>query len=135
MKTLIVLSVCAFVALVWLVLALLVALRRDRKSPDTDPEKRFVIASAVFAIVWSVAFLPSFRAGNVAAAQSVAAEEATPCYEVKLGMTEDEVEALLGEPDERKPIEELRGPKSELWRYNASRCGVHFVAGKAEFVD
>ncbi|MGK2859398.1 MAG: hypothetical protein ACSLFQ_19525 [Thermoanaerobaculia bacterium] len=57
------------------------------------------------------------------------------CANLSLGMKASEVRRLMGEPDELRSEEDVRGPEAEAWVYKGSRCSVHVLAGRVDFID
>jgi hypothetical protein len=57
------------------------------------------------------------------------------CASVAPGMSADEVKSRVGEPDEIRGDEETRGPGASMLLYRGSRCAVHLLDGKVEFIE
>jgi len=57
------------------------------------------------------------------------------CASLKVGMKARDVRGSMGEPDEVRSEEDVRGPEAEAWVYRASRCSVHVLSGKVDFID
>lgn len=74
------------------------------------------------------------KAEKETSAPAAAASRGT-CASIQTGMKSSEVRRALGEPDEVRPEEDVRGPKAEAWIYEASRCSVHVLAGRVDFID
>jgi len=69
-----------------------------------------------------------------AAAKQSSASQGT-CASLSLGMKGSQVKKLMGEPDEIRSEEDVRGPEAQAWVYNASRCAVHVLSGRVDFID
>lgn len=100
------------------------------------PRKRVLLASsAVVAIAW-IAFAATVAPKTKTVAASAIAPASTgSCATLERGMTADEARARVGKPDEVRNEETIRGPKAEAWVYRGSRCAVHLVADRVEFIE
>jgi hypothetical protein len=111
-----------FIAVIWL-LSLLAAIvsRVPKKSKDLRRVDVFVLMmTLVFVTTWSIAILHKSKPANGSA-------PVQSCVLIEVGQTERKVREILGDPNEIRPEEELRGPGSDLWIYRSSRCVVHFL--------
>jgi hypothetical protein len=124
----------------WLVFAFISLLSRrpaPRGTRVRTAEKRLTISSAVFAFVWLAIFAaPLVTRTNAVQAQALTASTSHgSCATVEPGMTADAVAAKAGQPDEKRPNEDARGPGAVIWIYRDARCAVHLFDGKVEAID
>jgi len=68
------------------------------------------------------------------AAKGASASRGT-CASLEVGMKARDVKRIMGEPDEIRSEEDVRGPEAQAWVYQASRCSVHVLAGRVDFID
>jgi len=57
------------------------------------------------------------------------------CASLTTGMSASEVKTKLGDPDETGSDEETRGPGATMMIYNGTRCAVHLLDDKIEFIE
>ena len=62
-------------------------------------------------------------------------ESSGSCASVEVGSSADVVRVKLGKPNEIRSDERVRGPGAVTWLYSDSRCAVHMIESKVEFVD
>lgn len=103
-------------------------------------EKMLIGSSAALLVLWAIAFdgwgfLLGKSARKAVQASAVATRQTGSCATVDAGMTQADVEKRVGKPDQIRPDEEIRGPGAVTWLYRESRCAVHLLDGKVEFVD
>ena len=127
---------------IWLALALRSAFSRARfpKKGLRPQEKHLLAGSAVLALCWlaQIDYAALLRSSNTHTAQASAIATSTPkasCATLDVGMTAVEVKRRMGEPDEVRADEETRGPGASILVYRGSRCTVHLLDDRIEFVD
>ena len=125
-------ALAALVAAQWSLAALaaIVAPLRMRKA--------LVVSSAIFALGWFVAFdAAKLKTANQAVEASAAGGQVHngSCASIRNNMTISEVRSRLGEPDETRSDEIVRGPASTVLIYRDLRCAVHLFDSKVELVD
>lgn len=126
-------AVMAVVAAVWLLTLLLAAvLPANKKGHGLRRVDIFVI---VFTIAFGTAWFAGMLSTRRAQASEVASTRTRSCVSVKVGQSESKVRELLGEPDEIRAEEEVRGPGADVWIYRDSRCAVHTLSGTVISVD
>lgn len=91
-----------------------------------------LVVSVIAGGIWMFALMPR-TAG--AAPEAGGRKRTATCALVEVGQTEEQVKARLGEPDEIRGEEELRGPASNVWIYRDSRCAVHFFGNRVESIE
>jgi hypothetical protein len=64
-----------------------------------------------------------------------ARDDSRSCASLEAGMTLDAVKKHLGAPDETRADEETRGPGATMLIYRNSRCAVHLLDDRVEFID
>jgi hypothetical protein len=91
-----------------------------------------LIASAILvgAWLWSAPAQPALSKAAVLPQQSKGS-----CASLEAGMTLDAVKKHMGTPDETRTDEETRGPGATMLIYRNSRCAVHLLDERVEFVD
>jgi len=133
----------AFMALAGLgwILAILVSLVSRSPQPKSGYRR-----SELWVIKLSLAFLISAAVAQAAttrsekkatasqSAKEVHASRGT-CASLTVGMKARDVRTAMGEPDEVRSEEDVRGPEAEAWVYRASRCSVHVLSGRVDFID
>ena len=102
--------------------------------------RRAIVAStAIFALGWLVAFdVKSLLATTQNATQASAvptSKRAGSCASIQNDMTASQVRSRLGDPDETRNEEIVRGPGSTVLVYRDMRCAVHLLDDKVELVD
>ena len=97
------------------------------------------VSTALFAAGWLFAFdakgLKTAASSAEASAAAGTIHTGGTCASVRNDMTINEVRAKLGEPDETRNDEIVRGPGSTVLIYRDLRCAVHFFDSKVELVD
>lgn len=122
-----------FAAAQWAIVALiaLVAPVRVRKA--------LAISTAVFAAGWLFAFDVASLFGNKTNAAEASAVGATTrqgtCALIQNDMTAEDVRKKIGQPDEIRNDDAIRGPGSATYVYRDLRCAVHLFDDKVELVD
>jgi hypothetical protein len=126
-------AVTAVVAAFWLVTLLLAAVLPAGRSGHG------IRRVDVFVIVLTVAFGLAWFAGLLYTPPKSKSQPVTTrsqsCVSVKVGQPESKVRELLGEPDEIRSDEEVRGPGADVWIYRDSRCAVHYMLGSVISVE
>lgn len=135
--------VAAAAVLQWLVFAGISSFSRrpwSKKLTMRAQEKMLIGSSVVLLVAWMSAFdgwrfLIGRSSPGAAEASAVKTKQTGSCASLDTGMNAAEVEARMGRPDQTRPDEEIRGPGAVTWLYEGSRCAVHLIDGKVEFVD
>jgi len=126
-------AVTATVAALWLITLLIAAILPANKSAG------FSLRSIdIFVIVMTIAFGTAWFTGLLYKPKSATAQTTTStgsCISVKTGQSEQKVRELLGEPDEIRSAEEVRGPGAQVWIYRDSRCAVHYLLGNVISIE
>jgi hypothetical protein len=111
------------------------------------PQPKRGLRRSELAVIWlSLVFVASAAVARSATSPGAKKEQAEPaattahvsrgtCASLKVGMKARDVRASMGEPDEVRSEEDVRGPEAEAWVYRASRCSVHVLSGKVDFID
>ncbi|MBI2215013.1 MAG: hypothetical protein HYU52_15300 [Acidobacteria bacterium] len=95
----------------------------------------FIFVLCVVATLFAVTARSKAReAAKAAAAKPVQASRGT-CASLRVGMKAAEVKRAMGEPDDVRSEEDVRGPEAQAWIYRASRCSVHILSGRIDFID
>lgn len=101
-------------------------------------QKPLLVSTAVLAVAWLI----GFDARSLLKSQPKAVEASTigkthndTCVSIQTGMAADEVKRKLGQPDEIRNDEKVRGPSAAAWIYRDMRCAVHIADNKVELVD
>lgn len=95
-------------------------------------------AIPISALIFAGAWLAIFSANKTAAAQAAViapAKSHGSCSSITEDMPAADVKTKLGDPDETRSEEETRGPGAAMWIYRDSRCAVHILDDKVEFID
>jgi hypothetical protein len=113
----------------WLVFACISLF--SRKSRGLMP------SSALFAFAWLAIFGAPLMAHTKTTQASAMSGGVThgSCASVEPGMSAADLTAKVGQPDEKRPNDEARGPGATIWIYRDSRCAVHLFDGKVEALD
>jgi hypothetical protein len=113
----------------WLVFACIALVSRKPRG--------LMASSAIFAFAWLAIFGSPLMARTKTAQASAMSGAVThgSCASVEPGMTADMLAAKVGQPDEKRPNDEARGPGATIWIYRDSRCAVHLFDGKVEALD
>lgn len=127
----------------WLVFvsASMLSRAKSPKSGLRGSERRLIGSSVLFVALWMVAFdgreLIGWKASAATAQASAIPTRTTrgSCALIENEMTEAKVREKLGEPDEKRPNDEIRGPGATIWVYRDSRCAVHVFDGRVEFIE
>jgi hypothetical protein len=126
--------VTATVAALWLITLLLAAILPANKSAGFS-----IRPVDIFVIVMTIAFGTAWFTGLLYKPKSATAQATTStgrsCISVKTGQSEQKVRELLGEPDEIRNAEEVRGPGAQVWIYRDSRCAVHYLLGNVISIE
>jgi len=101
--------------------------------------KALAISTAVFAAGW----LFAFDARSLLASKTSAVEASTmgvtkhqgSCASIQNAMSVEDVRKKLGQPDEVRNDDIVRGPGSTTLIYRDLRCAVHLFDEKVELVD
>lgn len=127
-------AVTAVVAALWLLTLLLAAVLPARKNGRgiRGVDAFVIILTIAFGLAWFVGLLYTPQRST---SQPTMATRSSSCVSVKVGQAESKVRELLGEPDEIRPEEEVRGPGADVWIYRDSRCAVHYLAGNVISVE
>ncbi len=123
----------------WLLFAAISMLSRSPapKQGMRGQEKVLIGSSVAFLAFWLVGFdarslLQSSKRVDEAA---MVHSNAGSCASLSKDMSSNEVKSRMGDPDERRPDEEARGPGATIWIYRDSRCAVHLFGDKVDFID
>jgi hypothetical protein len=127
--TILLAGVCA---IVWALVAVIsIAAPEKAKKP-------LIVTTAALLIAWLI----GFDAKSLLKSQPKAVEASTigkthaeTCVSIQTGMNADEVRRKLGQPDEIRNDEKVRGPSAAAWIYRDMRCAVHIADNKVELVD
>ncbi|MGZ8811013.1 MAG: hypothetical protein ACXW29_07735, partial [Thermoanaerobaculia bacterium] len=98
-------------------------------------------SAAVFVVSLTLAHTstaPKQESAGAHAQTSVVTKSSTPrgsCNSIRREMAIYQVEQNLGKADDVRSDEETRGPGAVVWIYRDSRCAVHMVEDKVEFVE
>ncbi len=101
--------------------------------------KALAITTGLLAIGWGVAFdaqslLNTKSEATQASAVAVRHHQGS-CASIQNNMKADEVRKKLGQPDEVRNDEVVRGPGSTTFVYRDLRCAVHLFDDRVELVD
>jgi hypothetical protein len=121
------------VAAQWVVIALVSLIAPVRM------KKTLGISTAIFAAGW----LFAFDASSLFASKTEAAEASSvgvtahkgSCALLRNNMSAADVRAKLGQPDEVRNEDTVRGPGSVAMIYRDIRCAVHLFDDRVELVD
>jgi hypothetical protein len=134
------LGVMALAGAAWVIaiVASLLSRAAQPKKGLRPAEMRVIGASLVFMLSVGATLWAASAAGRpkveTEAAKPAKASRGT-CASLRVGMKSGEVKREMGEPDEIRSEEDVRGPEAEAWVYRASRCSVHVLSGKVDFID
>jgi hypothetical protein len=138
MKTMLLLAVVVVAVVQWLVVALIAMTTREKfpKKGLRGIDRTLVASSIVLAIGFlaQLDYSSWWRRSTPVANASVTVSRGS-CATVAEGMTVADVKKRMGTPDRMTPDEETRGPGAVTLVYESSRCSVHVVGGRVEFVD
>jgi hypothetical protein len=113
--------VLAIAGVVWLALVV------------TRKRTLMLAGSAILAAAWLWS-APATPALSKAAAMPTNTPKGS-CASLSDGMSAAEVKSKLGDPDETRSDEETRGPGATMMLYRGSRCAVHLLDDKVEFIE
>ena len=121
------------IAALWL-LALLAGILSSEKGRGRVRKTDVIvlIVSVIAAAAWMFMLTPAAAATPAEVAQRKATAS---CAVIQAGDNEAKVKARLGDPDEIRGEEELRGPATNVWIYRDSRCAVHFFGDRVESIE
>lgn len=126
----------------WLAFVVISFISRERtpKSGLRSAEMKLIGSSGALALVWILAFglkPDALHFGDATQASATASGAAAKgsCASIEVGMRADAVRERLGKPDEERNDEETRGPGTSILVYRNSRCAIHLLDGKVEFID
>jgi hypothetical protein len=95
-----------------------------------------LVISLIAGGVWMFALLPREASATPAANEAAAVpKRIATCAVIEAGESESSVRKRLGDPDEIRSEEELRGPGADVWIYRDSRCAVHFISDRVESIE
>ena len=140
LTTLIAMGLMAVASIGWLVtVAVSVLSRATRpKAGMRRVDLLAIAASIVFALTvgfaMSTATADSKPKSNGDTAKQTSVSRGT-CASLRVGMKAREVKSAMGEPDEIRSEEDVRGPAAQTWVYRASRCSVHVLSDRVDFID
>ena len=128
-------AVMAAIAVSWLLAVLLAAILPAKKKLDglRRVDLFVVVLTIAFGIAWFAGIVYPMKQERRTTRAATKRERS--CVSVEAGQTESKVRALLGEPDEIRPEEDVRGPGSDVWIYRDSRCAVHTMMGTVIAVE
>ena len=128
------------VLLQWLIFVLISLISRE-ESPDEGlrgSDRRLVVSSAVLAVVWIGLYALRGSApssGSTALEASAMTSGGGGCSAIQSGMPSQEVQQKMGKPDEIRSDEDARGPGASILIYRGSRCAVHTLDDRVDFID
>jgi uncharacterized membrane protein YsdA (DUF1294 family) len=133
----------AVVLLQWVIFVIISLVSRAKapKSGMRPSERKLVVSTLVLAVAYGVVFhaetlLPKSRTKAAEAAVIPGSSGGSgSCASVDLGTSAAVVRAKLGQPNEVRSDEKVRGPGAVTWLYRDARCAVHMIEDKVEFVD
>ncbi|HEX6178779.1 MAG TPA: hypothetical protein VF057_10505, partial [Thermoanaerobaculia bacterium] len=92
-----------------------------------------LIVTVIVGGAWIFMLLPRDEAAALMTSEAgMVSKPRATCAVIEPGQTEEIVKKKLGDPDEIRGEEELRGPASNVWIYRDSRCAVHFFGNVVE---
>src|SRR4051812_38818031 len=101
--------------------------------------KALAVSTALFAGGWLFAFqFASMIASKENATQASVMTTSThtgSCASIQNDMTGNQVRNRLGQPDETRSDDVIRGPGSTVLIYRDMRCAVHLLDDRVELVD
>lgn len=125
--------------------AWLLAIVASLLSRSPQPKKGFRLSEIVVigtSCAFALSAMATFFAVRAMESKPVAGAAAKPaqaslgtCASLRVGMRAADVRREMGEPDEIRSEEDVRGPEAQAWVYRASRCSVHVLSGKVDFID
>ena len=127
--------VAAAVAAQWVVVALISVIA------PLKMRKVLAVSTAVFAAGWLFAFDAKSMVvskNDTTQASTAAGETKThqgTCALIQNGMTLSQVTSKLGQPDETRADDIVRGPGSTTLVYRDMRCAVHVFEDKVDLVE
>lgn len=138
--TLTVAAIIIAVAAVQFVLMATTTLLSKEKLPKKgmrSADRRLAISAGVLALAWTAVFAANndgSKGSHVEAGLAGSRVHAS-CSSIEAGMSDDVTQAKMGKPDEIRSDEETRGPGAKIWIYRDSRCAVHMLDDRVEFID
>jgi hypothetical protein len=126
-------AVAAAVLVQWVAVALVAIAAPVRM------RKALAVSTAVFAAGWLFAFNFASMVGskeNATQASVMTTSTRTgSCASIQNDMTGNQVRNRLGQPDETRSDDVIRGPGSTVLIYRDMRCAVHLLDDRVELVD
>lgn len=127
-------------AVQWVVMATaaLLSLAPAPKSGMRASDRRMLISSVALLAVWLVVFdvRKAFqRRSEVQVSSESGGRVMGLCAAVTTGMRSSEVRGLLGAPDLEESDEDTRGPGAKRLSYKETRCMVHLVDDRVEWIE
>lgn len=100
-------------------------------------DRRLAISAGVLALAWTAVFAASSDAAKTTHVEAglAGSKVHASCSSIEAGMSDDVTQAKMGKPDEIRSDEETRGPGAKIWIYRDSRCAVHMLDDRVEFID
>lgn len=139
-RVVVTLAVMATAGFAWLV-AIVASIASRAQQPKKGlrrTETLLIGASVLFLIATGFAMFILTSASKLEVTQKVvkpARAARGTCAALRVGMRADAVTKELGPPDEVRSEEDVRGPEAAAWIYVDSRCSVHILSGRVDFVD
>jgi hypothetical protein len=135
--------ILALTILQWLAFMLISFASRSKAAAKGmhSSERNLLFSTVVLAAAWIATFgmtqSPSPAAKSGSEASMVSGEKRTygSCASIEAGMPASVVQARVGKPDETRDDAATRGPGASILIYRDSRCAVHLLDGRVEFVD
>jgi hypothetical protein len=102
--------------------------------------KALAVSTALFAAGWLFAFqfasmIASKENATQASVMTTSATRTGSCASIQNDMTGNQVRNRLGQPDETRSDDVIRGPGSTVLIYRDMRCAVHLLDDRVELVD
>jgi hypothetical protein len=85
--------------------------------------------------LWTAPATPALSKAAAMPQQSKATTHRGSCASLTTGMSATEVKSKMGDADETRSDEETRGPGATMMIYRDSRCAVHLLDDKVEFIE
>lgn len=125
-------GVVVTVATFWLLAILIAAIAPARRGAGIRSVDAIALILTIgFGIAWFTGLL---HTPEVKATEKKTTRTAS-CASITTGDSDQKVRQTLGNPDEIRGEEEVRGAGADVWIYKDSRCAVHTVAGVVVSVE
>ena len=132
-----IITIAAIVQFAFIALTSMLSKERLPNKGMRSAERRVIISAVICAVATGAVFALQNPLQTKHAEASVVTTNASPasCSSIETGMTDAVVKQKLSAPDEIRSDEETRGPGAKIWIYRASRCSVHMLDDRVEFID